>query len=203
MTSRMEAEAVVRIKGQGFGQARRGVQSISQSLERMQKVAAGVALGGGAVEALRRSIGRAVRLYADVEEGLVGVAKTADLSARGVAAVHPRSRGEHLPAAAAIAEPTIHLWAGTDRYGARHIWRQHGPGSVPWETLRIDDWAWVQNMIDNPHSQIAARGVGRWVVSSRVARRRPRRIGYDFVVEARAGLLVPITFYRIEASGRS
>ena len=68
MTSRMEAEAVIRLKGQGFGEARRGVQSISQSLERMQKVAAGVALGGGAVEALRRSIGRAGSIPAGAGE---------------------------------------------------------------------------------------------------------------------------------------
>ena len=54
--------------------------------------------------------------------------------------------------------------------------------------LRIDNWAFAQHMIDDPCSEIAARGPGRWVISSPVARRRPRRIGFDFVVEAQAGI---------------
>ena len=107
MTSRMEAEAVIRVRGQGFGQTKRGVKSISDSLQRMQRVAASVALGGGAVEVLRRSIGRAVRLYADVETGLVGIAKTADLSAREVAALDERLKGLSLDATVGLARTEL------------------------------------------------------------------------------------------------
>lgn len=107
MTTRLNAEAVIRVRGQGFGQTKRGVQSISDSLQRMQRVAASIALGGGAVEALRRSIGAAVRLYADVETGLVGVAKTADLSAREVAALDERLKGLSLDATVGLARTEL------------------------------------------------------------------------------------------------
>lgn len=108
---------------------------------------------------------------------------------------------DRLLAATAVTEEAIHLWAGTDRWGARHIWLRHGPdsGSAPWETLRIDDWPFVQDMIDDPRSEIAARGPGRWAISSPVYRRRPRRIGYRLVIEETAGILVPHTFYRFDA----
>ena len=78
----------IRIDNRGvesrIGKTRRGLDSISAGLERMQRVAAATVLGGGAIEAIRRTAGHAVRLYADIESGLTGVAKTADLSAREV-----------------------------------------------------------------------------------------------------------------------
>ena len=74
----------------GVQSTRKGIATVGDTLKRLSSHAtsalSSLILVGGIFEGLRRGAGAAVRAYADVETGLVGVAKTA----------HPRSRGEHL-----------------------------------------------------------------------------------------------------------
>ena len=65
--------------------ARRGLDSVHDGLARIQRVAAGLLIGGGVFEALRRGAARSIRSFSAVENGLVGVAKTADLTRTEVA----------------------------------------------------------------------------------------------------------------------
>ena len=80
----------VRVDGRGVergvSQTRKGIQSISSALERMQRVAAVTVLGGGAIESIRRTAGHGFpRTRGDRPS-----ARRASLNS---AAVPPHSRG--------------------------------------------------------------------------------------------------------------
>ncbi|MDE0408357.1 MAG: phage tail tape measure protein, partial [Alphaproteobacteria bacterium] len=71
--------------GPATGRPRQGLRSISDGLERLQRIAQGTLLAGGFFEAARRVSGKAVREFSAIEDGLVGVAKTADLTVAQIA----------------------------------------------------------------------------------------------------------------------
>ena len=87
MAQDLNARIVVRLEDRtrtGVRSTRKGLDSVSGSFKRLTSHAttalSSLVLVGGALETLRRGAGAAVRAYADVETGLVGVAKTADLT---------------------------------------------------------------------------------------------------------------------------
>ena len=77
----------------GVRRLRRGLDSVSDGLRRMESRATSALLAFGGIEAVRRPIVAAVREFAAVETGLVGVAKTADLSGEALARLDKRITG--------------------------------------------------------------------------------------------------------------
>jgi len=76
MPAELETSIVVRAQdrtGPAIRSARQGLRSISDGLERLQRIAQGTLLAGGFFEAARRVSGKAVREFSAIEDGLVGV----------------------------------------------------------------------------------------------------------------------------------
>lgn len=100
------------IRGQDRSQgairsARRGLDSYRDGLQRIQRVAAGVLIGGGVLETLRRGAAVSIRSFSAVEDGLVGVAKTADLTAAQVAQLDRRLSRLSLDPSIGLARPAL------------------------------------------------------------------------------------------------
>ena len=80
--------------GPALRSTRKGLQGVSDSIKHLQPHAtaalSSLVLAGGAFETLRRGAANAVRAYADVETGLVGVAKTANLTGAGLSRLDRR-----------------------------------------------------------------------------------------------------------------
>ena len=93
--------------GPAVRSTRRGLQSISDGLTRIQSAARGVLLAGGVFEGLRRTAGAAIRSFSAVEDGLVGVAKTADLTDAEVARFDRRLTGLSLDPTIGLARPAL------------------------------------------------------------------------------------------------
>ena len=96
--------------GPAIRRTRRGLDSISDGLARIQRVAAGALLAGGAAgvfAALQRGAGGAVRSFSEVEDGLVGVAKTANLSSAEVARLERRIADLSINPAIGLARPAL------------------------------------------------------------------------------------------------
>ena len=74
--------------------ARKGLDSVGDTLKRLSSHAttalSSLVLVGGGLEGLRRGAASAVRAYADIETGLVGVAKTANLTDAEIARLDRR-----------------------------------------------------------------------------------------------------------------
>ena len=87
MAQDLNTRIVVRLEDRtrtGVQSTRKGLDSVSGSFKRLTSHAtaalSSLVLVGGALETLRRGAAAAVRAHADIETGLVGVAKTADLT---------------------------------------------------------------------------------------------------------------------------
>lgn len=87
MAQDLNTRIVVRLEDRtrtGVRSTRKGLDSVSGSFKRLASHAttalSSLVLVGGALETLRRGAAAAVRAHADIETGLVGVAKTADLT---------------------------------------------------------------------------------------------------------------------------
>ena len=87
--------------------ARRGLDSVHDGLARIRRVAAGVLIGGGVLETLRRGAAHSVRTFSAVEDGLVGVAKTADLTEAQVASLDRRLSSLSLDPRIGLARPAL------------------------------------------------------------------------------------------------
>ena len=90
---RLRAQWEGRQADRGARRLRRGIDSVSDGLRRMESRATSALLAFGGLEALRRPIAAAVREFSSVETALVGVAKTADLSAAELARLDERITG--------------------------------------------------------------------------------------------------------------
>ena len=95
------------------------------------------------------------------------------------------------------------LFAGTERHGARHLWRRHGPESAtkPWKRLRWSDWLLVQRLLDE--AAPTRQPNGRWTFRSGAwLRVQHRAVGLELVAERLGDYLTPVTYYRVEVPRR-
>ena len=87
--------------------ARRGLDSVNDGLARIRRTAAGVLIAGGVFETLRRGAAHSIRSFSAVEDGLVGVAKTADLSRAEVARLDAELSDLSLDPRIGLARPAL------------------------------------------------------------------------------------------------